>query len=87
MRIRTLWCFFLFELEDKIDEIEKAIYRFINAMRRKQGKAELKDSPGDQEKIGAFLKIMEDKLGANSKSFKAVVKALDAEGQKSQNSE
>jgi hypothetical protein len=36
--------FFLFEFEDKIDEIEKAIYRFINAMRRKQGKAELKEA-------------------------------------------
>ena len=79
--------FFLFEFKDKIDEIEKAIYRFINAMRRKQGKAALKDSPGEQEKIGAFLKIMEDKLGADSKSFKAVVKALDAEAQESQKSE
>ncbi|MCK4830785.1 hypothetical protein KA005_84520 [bacterium] len=36
--------FFRYEFEDKINSIEEAINRFINAMRRKQGKAELKEA-------------------------------------------
>ena len=36
--------FFRYEFEDKINGIEEAINRFINAMRKKQGKPELKEA-------------------------------------------
>jgi len=35
--------FFRYEFEDKINGIEEAIYRFIKAMKNKQGKPELKE--------------------------------------------